>query len=212
MKILSGGQGGPIEDEACLIAGVDEAGRGPLAGAVVAAAVILHPAYPIAGINDSKKLSPRRREQLAIAIRAESLAWAIAWSTTAEIDELNILHASLLAMRRAVQALPVAAMQAQIDGNRCPEGLGCPAVAVIGGDGCVDAIGAASILAKVARDSDMLELHARHPEYGFDRHKGYPTQEHLAALRRHGPIAEHRRSFGPVKELVLQPGLPLQEV
>lgn len=208
MKVLAGGHGGSVIDGASLVAGVDEAGRGPLAGAVVAAAVILDPARPVSGINDSKKLTALRRESLAVAIKADALAWAIAWASPTEIDELNILHASLLAMSRAVRALPVAAAHALIDGNRCPDGLGCSSEAVIGGDGSVESIGAASILAKVARDADMVELHGRYPAYGFDRHKGYPTPDHLAALRRHGPTPEHRRSFGPVKELVLQPDLP----
>lgn len=193
------------------VAGVDEAGRGPLAGSVVAAAVILDVDRPIAEINDSKKLSARRREQLYDVIRTEALAWSIAWASRLEIDQLNILQASLLAMRRAVQMLPLPAAHALIDGNRCPDNLGCTAEAVVGGDGSVSAIGAASILAKVARDADMLALHARYPEYGFNRHKGYPTRDHLAALRLHGPTPEHRRSFAPVRELISQRDLPLTD-
>ncbi|MEX0729986.1 MAG: ribonuclease HII [Aquisalimonadaceae bacterium] len=208
MKILIGGHGVRAGGAARLVAGVDEAGRGPLAGAVVAAAVILDPARTVSGINDSKKLTARRREKLAVAIKSEALAWAIAWATPAEIDELNILHASLLAMRRAVQALPVAAGHALIDGNRCPPALGCTSEAIVGGDGSVESIGAASILAKVARDADMLALHGRYPDYGFDRHKGYPTRDHLAALCRHGPTPEHRRSFGPVRELLAELASP----
>lgn len=183
-----------------LIAGVDEAGRGPLAGPVVAAAVILDPARPIAGLADSKTLSPARRERLAEAIRAESLAWALGRADVAEIDRLNILQASLLAMRRAVAALPVAPDQALVDGNRCPR-LDCPCAAIVKGDATVPAISAASILAKVARDAELRQLHERYPHYDFARHKGYPTAAHLAALRRHGPCPEHRRSFAPVAAL-----------
>ncbi len=181
-----------------LIAGVDEAGRGPLAGPVVAAAVILDPARPIAGLADSKKLSERRRAALFDEIRERALAHAIAEASVAEIDRINILHASLLAMQRAVEALDPQPLQALIDGNRCPQ-LALPARAVVGGDAIEPAISAASILAKVARDRGMLALHAAHPEYGFDRHKGYPTREHQRLLRERGPIAAHRRSFAPVK-------------
>lgn len=185
-----------------LVCGVDEAGRGPLAGPVVAAAVILDPARPIDGLNDSKKLSARRREQLALLIRERALAWAVAEASVDEIDRLNILQASLLAMQRAVAALPVAPVLALIDGNRCPP-LACRAEALVGGDGLSAPIAAASILAKTVRDAGMLDMHARHPEYGFNRHKGYPTAAHLAALRAHGPCAEHRRSFAPVAQLLL---------
>ena len=183
--------------EAFLIAGVDEAGRGPLAGPVVAAAVILDPARPIAGLADSKQLSAARRERLAVEIRARALAWALGRAEVAEIDRLNILQASLLAMQRAVAALHIAPEKVLVDGNRCPP-LACPCQAIVKGDATVPAIGAASILAKVARDAELRELHDRYPQYDFARHKGYPTAAHLDALRRHGPCPEHRRSFAPV--------------
>lgn len=181
------------------IAGVDEVGRGPLAGDVVAAAVILDPQQPIAGLADSKKLTARRRETLAEQIKAQSLAWCVARASVAEIDELNILQASLLAMRRAVAGLALVPEFCQIDGNRLPTGLPCPAEAIVGGDGKVAAIGAASILAKVQRDQELVELDRRFPQYGFARHKGYPTAEHLAALAEHGAIDQHRRSYAPVQ-------------
>lgn len=180
-----------------LVAGVDEAGRGPLAGPVVAAAVILDPSRPIVGLADSKKLSPARREWLADEIRAKSLAWALGWAEVAEIDRVNILQASLLAMQRAVAALGVAPEQALVDGNRCPR-LACPCRAIVKGDATVPVIGAASILAKVARDAELRQLHERYPDYGFAQHKGYPTAAHLDALRRLGPCPEHRRSYAPV--------------
>jgi ribonuclease HII len=183
--------------DSILIAGVDEAGRGPLAGPVVAAAVILDPDQPIAGLADSKKLSPIRREQLAVEIRAKSLAWALGRAEVAEIDRLNILQASLLAMQRAVTAVSIVPEQALVDGNRCPR-LACPCQAIVKGDATVPAISAASILAKVARDAELRELHERYPRYGFARHKGYPTAAHLDALHRFGPCPEHRRSFAPV--------------
>ena len=183
--------------DSILIAGVDEAGRGPLAGPVVAAAVILDPDQPIAGLADSKKLSPIRREQLAVEIRAKSLAWALGRAEVAEIDRLNILQASLLAMQRAVTALSIVPEQALVDGNRCPR-LACPCQAIVKGDATVPAISAASILAKVARDAELRELHERYPRYGFARHKGYPTAAHLDALHRFGPCPELRRSFAPV--------------
>ena len=186
-----------------LVCGVDEAGRGPLAGPVVAAAVILDSARPIAGLNDSKKLSAKKREALAIEIREKALAWSVAEASVEEIDRLNILHASLLAMRRAVEGLTLAPELALIDGNRCPAQLPCPAQAVVGGDAKVAAIAAASILAKTVRDADMLVLHAQYPLYAFDRHMGYPTAVHLAALRAHGPSPVHRRSFGPVAQAIL---------
>lgn len=186
--------------EAFLIAGVDEAGRGPLAGPVVAAAVILDPARPIVGLADSKQLSPARRERLAAEIRAKALAWALGRAEVAEIDRLNILQASLLAMQRAVTALHIAPEKVLVDGNRCPQ-LACPCQAIVKGDATVPAIGAASILAKVARDAELRELHDRYPQYDFARHKGYPTAAHLDALRRHGPCPEHRRSFAPVAAL-----------
>ena len=188
------------------ICGVDEAGRGPLVGAVVAAAVILDPARPIAGLNDSKKLTARRREALALEIREKALVWAVAEASAAEIDRINILQATFLAMQRAVAGLGVQPEKAMIDGNRCPKLL-IPAEAVVKGDGKVACIAAASILAKTARDESMAALHQRFPVYGFDRHMGYPTPEHLAALRAHGPIPEHRRSFGPVKSLLAQASL-----
>lgn len=182
-----------------MICGVDEAGRGPLAGPVVAAAVILDPARPIAGLADSKKLSAARREKLAIEIRAQALAWCVAEASVAEIDALNILQATLLAMQRAVAGLALLPAEVLIDGNRCPR-LDVPARAIVGGDATVAAISAASILAKTARDAGMLALHARYPLYGFDRHKGYGTAVHMAALREHGPSPEHRLSFAPVRE------------
>lgn len=180
------------------VAGIDEAGRGPLAGPVVAAAVVLDPARPIDGLADSKKLSARRREALAIEIRAHALAWGIGRADVEEIDRLNILHATMLAMQRAVAALPRLPDRAMIDGNRCPA-LACESVAIVGGDDSEPAISAASILAKTARDAEMLALHALLPQYGFDRHMGYPTARHIDALKRHGPADCHRRSFAPVR-------------
>ena len=180
-----------------LVCGVDEAGRGPLAGPVVAAAVILDPARPIAGLNDSKKLSAKKRTALAGLIRERALAWAVAEASVEEIDQLNILHASMLAMQRAVAALQVTPDRALIDGNRCPS-LAMPAEAVVQGDAKVAAIAAASILAKTVRDEGMLVLHAQYPHYGFDRHMGYPTAAHCAALAAHGVSPVHRRSFAPV--------------
>jgi ribonuclease HII len=185
-----------------LVCGIDEAGRGPLAGPVVAAAVILDPANPITGLNDSKKLSAKRRELLAVEIRAKALAWAVAEASVEEIDRINILQASLLAMRRAVEGLGVRPSHALVDGNRCPK-LACTSEAIIGGDGKVASIAAASILAKTVRDAGMLELHATYPEYGFDRHMGYPTAAHLKALREHGLTPIHRRSYAPVAQLLL---------
>lgn len=184
-----------------VVAGVDEAGRGPLAGPVSAAAVILDPERPIVGLDDSKCLTPRRRELLEIEIQDKALAWAVAFGTAEEIDRVNILQASLLAMARAVEALAVVPHFALVDGNRCPR-LACTAEAIVGGDARVPVIGAASILAKVARDREMLLLDARFPGYGFAKHKGYPTREHLAALRELGPCEQHRRTFRPVRELL----------
>lgn len=181
------------------LAGVDEVGRGPLAGAVVAAAVILDPRRPIDGINDSKLLSEKRRQALDSEIRQHALAFAVAEASPAEIDALNIYHATHLAMRRAIDALTVAAEYLLVDGN-CLPGHHCPGQAVIKGDARHPAIGAASILAKVARDAQMVALHERFPDYGFARHKGYPTPEHLNALIRLGPLPEHRRSFAPVRK------------
>ena len=185
-----------------LACGVDEAGRGPLAGPVVAAAVILDPHNPVDGLNDSKKLSAKRRAALAVEIRAKALAWAVAEASVEEIDRINILQASLLAMRRAVDGLALRPERALIDGNKCPR-LDCPAEAIVGGDGKVASIAAASILAKTVRDAGMLTLHAVYPVYGFDRHMGYPTAFHLQALRAHGPSPVHRRSYAPVAQLVL---------
>lgn len=186
-------------DRARRVCGVDEAGRGPLAGPVFAASVILDPDRPITGLADSKLLSARRREALFEQIRANALAWTIASASVDEIDTLNILHASLLAMRRAVEQLQIHPAEVLVDGNRCPE-LPYPSRAVVGGDALIAEISAASILAKVARDAHMLELHQRYPDYGFDRHKGYPTRAHLAALARCGVSPVHRRSFAPVRD------------
>ena len=184
-----------------LICGVDEAGRGPLAGPVVAAAVILDAERPIVGLRDSKQLSAKRRQVLAEEIRQKALAWCVAEASEAEIDALNILQASLLAMRRAVVGLPIAAGQALVDGNRCPQ-LEIPVRAIIRGDASEPCIAAASILAKTVRDGLMLSLHARYPQYDFARHKGYPTPAHLLALRQHGVCAVHRRSFAPVAKIL----------
>lgn len=181
------------------IAGVDEVGRGPLAGPVVAAAVILDPARPIAGLADSKVLTEQKRETLGILIRERAIAWAIGRAEIEEIDRINILQASLLAMQRAVLALNPEPEFALIDGNRCPR-IPCPAEAVIKGDATVAAISAASILAKVSRDQEMVELDLLYPGYGFASHKGYPTKAHLDALAVKGITPIHRRSFGPVKK------------
>ena len=190
-----------MPDDARLICGVDEAGRGPLAGPVYAAAVILDPARPIPGLKDSKKLAAPSRVRLAGEIRAHALAWCVASASEAEIDRINILRATLLAMRRAVLGLNPAARLALIDGNRCPE-LPIPARAIVKGDASEPCISAASILAKTARDQEMRRLADIYPVYGFDRHAGYPTPEHLAALESHGPCPIHRRSFGPVKTIL----------
>jgi ribonuclease HII len=184
-----------------VVAGVDEVGRGPLAGPVVTAAVILDPTRPIRGLADSKLLSPTKRERLAEAIKENAQAWALGRAEVEEIDRLNILQASLLAMRRAVLALPVAPAQVWVDGRHKPA-LPCPVVAVVQGDKLVPAISAASILAKVARDAEMADLERFYPGYGFAEHMGYPTPRHLAELTRLGPTPVHRRSFGPVKMLL----------
>ncbi|MFN5235147.1 MAG: ribonuclease HII [Burkholderiaceae bacterium] len=184
-----------------VICGVDEAGRGPLAGPVFAAAVILDPAKPIAGLRDSKKLSPIRRDELALIIQRDALAWSIAQCSAAEIDALNILQATMLAMRRAIEGLSVAPTLALIDGNRCPVAA-IRTEAIVKGDDKVIEISAASILAKTARDALLLEMHARYPQYAFDQHKGYPTALHLARLKEHGVTPEHRRSYAPVRELL----------
>ncbi len=183
------------------MAGVDEAGRGPLAGPVVAAAVILDPDQPIPGLADSKTLSELQRESLAGLIKARALAWALGRAEAAEIDEINILQATLLAMRRAVEALSLRPHKVLVDGNRCPV-LTVPVQAIVKGDSKVAAISAASILAKVARDQEMRQLDACFPGYGFARHKGYPTREHLACLERLGASPVHRLSFGPVRRLI----------
>ena len=187
------------------ICGVDEAGRGPLVGAVVAGAVVLDPRQPIVGLKDSKKLSPAKREVLYAEIVSKARAWGIGEASPQEIDELNILQATMLAMQRAIQSL-VDRMgewpsEALIDGNRCPS-LPIPARAIIQGDAKEPAISAASILAKVHRDRQMQILHEQFPQYGFNQHMGYPTEAHIAALKHYGPCADHRRSFGPVRELI----------
>lgn len=184
-----------------LVCGVDEAGRGPLAGPVFAAAVILDPAHPIAGLRDSKKLTEARRDALAIEIKAHALAWSIAECSHQEIDAINILQASLLAMKRAVNTLTTLPTLALIDGNRCPV-MTVRSIAIVGGDDKVDAISAASILAKTARDAALVVLHATYPDYAFDRHKGYPTALHLERLRLHGVSPVHRRSYAPVRRLL----------
>ncbi|MCW8039750.1 MULTISPECIES: ribonuclease HII [Acinetobacter] len=188
------------------IAGADEAGRGPLVGSVVAAAVILDPSNPIEGLNDSKKLSEKKREKLFIEIQEKALAWAIAECSAAEIDEYNILQASLLAMRRAVEKLSVQPEHLLVDGNKVPQGLSMSCDAVVGGDALHPEISAASILAKVTRDREMVELDAKYPQYGFAKHKGYPTKAHFEAIAQYGVIAEHRRSFGPVRKVIEQGG------
>ena len=180
-----------------LVCGIDEAGRGPLAGAVVAAAVILDPLRPIAGLNDSKKLSKKKRDALALLIRDRAIAWAVASASVEEIDRLNILHATMLAMQRAVAALSVRPTSAMVDGNRCPP-IDVPCEAIVKGDGKIASIAAASILAKTVRDAEMMALHAQYPMYGFDRHMGYPTAAHFKALEEIGASPVHRRSFRPV--------------
>ncbi len=183
------------------VCGVDEAGRGPLAGPVFAAAVILHPARPIDGLRDSKKLSEARRDALAEIIRRDALAWSIAYCSAAEIDELNILNATMLAMRRAIEGLSVQPTLALIDGNRCPP-CAIRSEAIVKGDDKVAEISAASILAKTARDAVLQTLHQQYPDYAFDRHKGYPTALHLERLQRHGVTPEHRRSYAPVRAVL----------
>lgn len=190
-----------VWDAPGLMAGVDEAGRGPLAGPVVAAAVMLDDLNPIAGLNDSKKLTATRREKLFDEIRAKALCCSIAQASVQEIDELNILQATLLAMRRAVEGLRLKPTKVLVDGNRLPV-LDVVAEAIVKGDALVPAISAASILAKVTRDRWCLALHQQFPHYGFDKHKGYGTAEHMQALREHGPCLEHRRSFAPVRDVL----------
>ena len=198
-RSLQAEQLGLVFDVAGLIAGVDEAGRGPLAGPVVAAAVILDELKPIKGLNDSKLLTALRREKLYVEIHAKALCFCIAQASVEEIDELNILQATMLAMRRAVEGLRLRPNKVLVDGNRLPT-LRVAAEAIVGGDAKIKSISAASILAKVHRDRLCQELHLQHPQYGFDGHKGYSTPEHLAALKAHGACPHHRRSFAPVRE------------
>ena len=188
-------------EEDILRCGVDEAGRGPLAGSSVAAAVILNPDKPITGLRDSKKLSEAQRDELAEEIKAKALAWHIAEASVEEIDELNILQATMLAMRRAVEGLAIVPELALIDGNRCPV-MKIRSEAIVKGDDKVAEISAASILAKTARDAQLIVLHQQYPDYAFDQHKGYPTALHLARLAKHGVTPVHRKSFGPVKKLL----------
>jgi len=183
------------------IAGVDEVGRGPLVGDVVTAAVILDPNKPIAGLADSKKLTDKKRQALAIEIKEKALCYCIARANIEEIDELNILHATMLAMKRAVEGLSIPAEFVFIDGNRLPD-IAVPAQAVVKGDSLVEEISAASILAKVARDDEMIELDKQFPQYGFAGHKGYPTKAHLAAIEAHGITIHHRKSFKPIKKII----------
>jgi ribonuclease HII len=185
-----------------LIAGVDEVGRGPLVGAVVTAAVILDPHHPISGLTDSKKLSEKKRLLLAEEIRSKALSWSLGRAEVEEIDELNILHATMLAMQRAVDGLHIRPEWVLVDGNRVPDGLKHCGSAVVKGDSLVPEISAASIIAKVARDAEMTALHQQYPEYNFAGHKGYPTAEHLAAIAKHGILAEHRRSYKPVRDAI----------
>lgn len=189
------------KNNSLLIAGVDEAGRGPLAGPVVAAVVILDPNIAISGIKDSKKLSANKREQLFNIICNKSLGFAIAESSVQEIDKVNILQATFLAMQRAVAKLRMQPDEVLIDGNQCPK-LPYPTRAIVQGDSLIEAISAASILAKVTRDNYLFTLHEKYPEYGFAKHKGYPTKDHLEALRKHGPCPEHRLSYKPVQEVL----------
>ena len=184
-----------------LVAGVDEAGRGPLAGPVVAAAVMLDPDAPIDGLRDSKQLSARARERLAQHIRERAFGWSLGRAEAEDIDRINILQATLLAMALAVAGLPTSPQHVLIDGLHCPR-LSCSVEAVVGGDRRFPSISAASILAKVTRDAEMVELDRRYPQYGFKRHKGYPTREHRDALRQHGPCPYHRRSFAPVRAVI----------
>lgn len=189
-----------------IVAGVDEAGRGPLAGPVLCAAVILPPNDGLAGLDDSKKLTEARRERLFDAIRDAAVGYAIVAVAAEEIDRLNIFQATMQGMARAIRALPVCPELALIDGNKIPPGLPCSARALVGGDALERSIMAASVLAKVSRDRQMLALHAEYPEYGFDRHKGYPTPVHLQALHRHGACPQHRRSFAPVRAAIAELG------
>lgn len=182
-----------------LIAGVDEVGRGSLAGPVMAAAVILHPDKPLSGLRDSKKLSPAHRERLDILIRKHAMAYAFGRAEVEEIADINILHASMLAMKRAIEQLPVTPQHVLVDGNRAPQ-ISRPVTTIVKGDASEDCIAAASIIAKVLRDQEMINMHQAYPEYGFDKHKGYPTAEHIRAIKEHGAIHHHRRLFRPVRE------------
>lgn len=188
-----------------IIAGVDEVGRGPLAGPVLAAAVILDKKFPIDGLRDSKKLSEKKREQLANLIKQNARCWALGFASVPEIDHLNILHASLLAMKRAVENLSLMPKLVLVDGNRCPD-LHIKSEAIIGGDDLIAEISAASIIAKVARDKIMTYFDKSYPDFGFSQHKGYPTQKHMLALHKHGVTPLHRTSFAPVKALCLEAG------
>jgi ribonuclease HII len=205
-KFLKAEQATLAWDAPGLLAGVDEAGRGPLAGPVVAAAVILDDRSPIKGLADSKQLSARRREQLYDEICAKALCCSIAQASVEEIDRMNILQATMLAMQRAVQGLRLKPSKVLVDGNRLPS-LGILAEAIVSGDALVPCISAASIVAKVARDRMLLELHLQHPEYGFDRHKGYGTADHLRALQTLGVLGVHRRSFAPVARALASEGV-----
>ncbi len=188
------------------MAGIDEAGRGSLAGPVVAAAVILHPDQPVGGLKDSKKLSSKRRRQLFEEIRSKAVCWAVGRATAVEIDKLNVHNATLLAMQRAWNAVPFEVVRVLVDGLYCPE-LATPCTAIVKGDQSVPVISAASILAKVTRDEEMLKYHNTYSQYGFDRHKGYPTAQHIAALQEHGPSDLHRKSYRPVRDVLhLQTG------
>ncbi len=195
----------PSRQFASPVAGVDEAGRGPLAGPVVAGAVILDPARPVAGLRDSKILTELVRTRLAAEIRGKALAWAIGWADAGEVDVLDVLQASLLAMRRALQGLAVMPGLVRVDGNRCPSmsmlGFPCRVEAIVGGDAHIAEISAASILAKTSRDVWMARVALAYPDYGFERHKGYPTPGHLRLLQKHGPCRLHRQSFAPVRSL-----------
>ena len=193
-----------MEQTNLFVAGVDEAGRGPLVGSVVAAAVILEPDHPIAGLNDSKKLTEKKREKLFIEIQEKALAWSIAEATHTEIDELNILQATFLAMRRAVDGLQQQPMKVIVDGNQIPKGMTIACEAIVGGDATHAEISAASILAKVTRDRQMVELDQKYPLFGFAKHKGYPTKVHFEAIAQYGVIDEHRRSYAPVKRALNQ--------
>ncbi|OSI15180.1 ribonuclease HII [Neisseria dumasiana] len=187
-----------------LTAGVDEAGRGPLVGSVFAAAVILPPDHNLPGLTDSKKLTEKKRDALAVQIKEQAVAWCVASANVAEIAELNILHATMLAMTRAIQGLAVKPQKVWIDGNRIPKNLSVAAEAVVKGDSKIIEISAASVLAKTARDAEMYALAERYPQYGFDKHKGYGTAAHLAALEKFGALPEHRQDFAPVKMLLAQ--------